>query len=104
MSSKPTSGNSKCSVENSSVSLIAIYLPTPLAPFFIGLGIGALVTRAVASTVQHAKGKLRVSPNLEPPDQTQKAPLWWRPGRVELYHEHGLGVVVMVATGIKARG
>jgi len=25
----------------------------------------------------------------------QNAPFWWRRGRVELYHEHGLGVVVV---------
>ena len=33
-------------------------------------------------------------------------PLWWRRGRVELYHEHGLGVLVVAAAmrgDIKAR-
>ncbi len=33
----------------------------------------------------------------EPPDPSQKAPFpcsWWRRGRVELYHEHGLAVLV----------
>jgi len=41
----------------------------------------------------------------EPPDSTQKAPSpcsWWRRGRVELYHEHGLGELVMVATAHSA--
>jgi len=38
----------------------------------------------------------------EPPDSTQKAPSpcsWWRRGRVELYHEHGLGVLVVETRG-----
>ncbi len=42
----------------------------------------------------------------EPPDQAQEAPSpcsWWRRGRVELYHEHGLGVLV-IATADMARG
>jgi len=37
----------------------------------------------------------------EPPEPSQKATSpcsWWRRGRVDLYHEHGLGVVLMVAT------
>ena len=36
----------------------------------------------------------------EPPDAFQKAPSqcsWWRRGRVELYHEHGLGVMIVAA-------
>jgi len=32
----------------------------------------------------------------------QKASFWWRRGRVELYHEHGLGVLLL-ATAVKAR-
>ena len=40
----------------------------------------------------------------EPPDSTQKAlsPCsWWRRGRVELYHEHGLGMI-LIATMVRA--
>jgi len=41
----------------------------------------------------------------EPPDTSQKAPSpcsWWRRGRVELYHEHGLGVLVVIAAGVNS--
>jgi len=37
----------------------------------------------------------------EPSDTSQKAPSpcsWWRRGRVDLYHEHGLGVFLVVAS------
>ena len=37
----------------------------------------------------------------EPPEADQEAPSpcsWWRRGRVELYHEHGLGMLVLSTT------
>ena len=40
----------------------------------------------------------------EPPDQAQKAPspcLWWRRGRVELYHEHGLRLLTVAIKDIR---
>ena len=36
-------------------------------------------------------------------DDCAGLPFLWSPGRVELYHEHGLGVLVMAA-GVNARG
>jgi len=50
-----------------------------------------------AATTREGSGVILIK---EPPDQAQKAPspcLWWRRGRVELYHEHGLGVLIVSA-------
>ena len=53
--------------------------------------------RAVSqvATTREGSGVLLIK---EPPDQAQMASSpcsWWRRGRVELYHEHGLGVLLL---------
>ena len=57
--------------------------------------------KQLAATTKADSGVVLIK---EPPDPGQKALYpcsWWRRGRVELYPEHGLGVLI-IATTIKA--
>jgi len=71
-----------------------------LGPFKLpGFGINAVFQVA---TTRSDSGVILIK---EPPDQAQEAPFpcsWWRRGRVELYHEHGLGVLVVIAAGVNS--